>query len=230
MLGNLASAVDPDLAGRLREHGVPVLEGLRPGLLALGHLLAHADRTPEAPRPGRIRRRPDSPSAPPASRRARTPPQAPPSPPAPPADLAPSGHPSSRPAAAASVASATGPPSPPAAATGPRASPRAGGPRLALLREYGIATAAAAEAGDVGAALAAADAIGYPVVLKTADPDITHKSDARGVLLGIGGPPNSPAPKPTFPRGWVRECWCARACRRAPSSRSGSPATRTSAR
>lgn len=46
VLGNLASAVDPDLAGRLREHGVPVLEGLRPGLLALRHLLEHADRSP----------------------------------------------------------------------------------------------------------------------------------------------------------------------------------------
>ena len=33
--------------------------------------------------------------------------------------------------------------------------------------------------------LAAAKQIGYPVVLKTADPTVTHKSDAGGVLLGL---------------------------------------------
>ena len=36
--------------------------------------------------------------------------------------------------------------------------------------------------------LAAAEAVGYPVVLKTAAPAITHKSEARGVLLGLRGP------------------------------------------
>jgi acetate---CoA ligase (ADP-forming) len=150
VLGNLASAVDPDLAGRLREHGVPVLEGLRPGLLALRHLLAHADRSP-AVTPG----------------------------PAAAADLVASGLP----VAAGRATSGRRDRAAALLAAGP-----AGPPLLALLREYGIATAGAAEAGDVGAALAAADAIGYPVVLKTADPAITHKSDARGVLLGIGGP------------------------------------------
>ncbi len=40
VLTNLASAVDPVWAGRLREAGVPVLEGTRSGLRALGHLLA----------------------------------------------------------------------------------------------------------------------------------------------------------------------------------------------
>jgi hypothetical protein len=33
--------------------------------------------------------------------------------------------------------------------------------------------------------LAAAESTGYPVVLKTADPAVTHKSDAGGVLLGL---------------------------------------------
>ena len=36
--------------------------------------------------------------------------------------------------------------------------------------------------------LAAADAIGYPVVLKTDEPGIAHKSDVGGVLLGIARP------------------------------------------
>jgi succinyl-CoA synthetase beta subunit len=68
------------------------------------------------------------------------------------------------------------------------ADPADGAPLLALLREYGIATAAAQQADDADGALAAAAAVGYPVVLKTAEPAITHKSDAGGVVLGIGGP------------------------------------------
>ena len=38
---------------------------------------------------------------------------------------------------------------------------------------------------DADAAVAAADAIGYPVVLKIASPDIAHKSDIGGVILGL---------------------------------------------
>ena len=64
----------------------------------------------------------------------------------------------------------------------------AGAPLLSLLREYGIAAARSDPAADVDAALAAASAIGYPVVLKTAEPGIAHKTDARGVLLGIRDP------------------------------------------
>ncbi|HEY5360933.1 MAG TPA: acetate--CoA ligase family protein [Streptosporangiaceae bacterium] len=63
-----------------------------------------------------------------------------------------------------------------------------GAPLLALLREYGIAVAAAEPASDLAAALAAAEAIGYPVVLKTDEPAIAHKSDVGGVLLGVAGP------------------------------------------
>jgi acetate---CoA ligase (ADP-forming) len=63
-----------------------------------------------------------------------------------------------------------------------------GAPLLALLAEYGIAVARAAPASDAPGALAAAEAVGYPVVLKTDEPAITHKSDVGGVLLGITGP------------------------------------------
>ena len=57
-----------------------------------------------------------------------------------------------------------------------------------LLRDYGIATARTRYAGGAQAVLAAAAEIGYPVVLKTAEPGVAHKSDAGGVVLGIGGP------------------------------------------
>jgi acetate---CoA ligase (ADP-forming) len=63
-----------------------------------------------------------------------------------------------------------------------------GAPLLELLREYGIGTVRAEPAGDLSAALAAAASIGYPVVLKTDEPSITHKSDVGGVLLGITDP------------------------------------------
>ncbi len=57
---------------------------------------------------------------------------------------------------------------------------------LDLLAEYGIEVAAARPAASVAAALAAAEEIGYPVVLKTDEPRVQHKSDVGGVLLGIG--------------------------------------------
>ena len=38
---------------------------------------------------------------------------------------------------------------------------------------------------DRASAITAAVEIGYPVVLKTDEPSITHKSDANGVVLGI---------------------------------------------
>jgi acyl-CoA synthetase (NDP forming) len=54
-----------------------------------------------------------------------------------------------------------------------------------LLAHYGIATPATARVTSAAAAVAAADRIGYPVVLKTDNQAITHKSDAGGVLLGL---------------------------------------------
>src|SRR5262249_56402109 len=54
-----------------------------------------------------------------------------------------------------------------------------------LLGDYGIRAARARAADAADAALAAAAEIGYPVVLKTAEPGVAHKSDAGGVVLGI---------------------------------------------
>jgi acetate---CoA ligase (ADP-forming) len=142
VLSNLPSAVDPEHAAELRQHGVPVLEGMRTGLLALRHLLDHAARSP-------VSRGPAGPGVLPSSRRER---------------------------GAALLAAGTGD------STGD------GAALLDLLREYGIPAAAVRHATDADGALAAAESIGYPVVLKTAEPAITHKSDARGVVLGLRGP------------------------------------------
>jgi len=45
VLGNLATTVDPIQAGRLREGGVPVLEGIETGIRAVGHLIDHHQRS-----------------------------------------------------------------------------------------------------------------------------------------------------------------------------------------
>ena len=140
VLASLASAIDRDAAAELRQAGIPVLEGMRTGLLALRHLLDHADSAVTAADPAPV---PD------AARRAR--------------------------------GSAL-------LAAGLAGDVAAGTPLLSLLREYGIAAARSDPAADIDAALAAARAIGYPVVLKTAEPAIAHKTDARGVILGIRDP------------------------------------------
>jgi acetate---CoA ligase (ADP-forming) len=57
-----------------------------------------------------------------------------------------------------------------------------------LLRDYGILAVRARAAGTRAGALAAAAEIGYPVVLKTDEPHIAHKSDVGGVRLGLAGP------------------------------------------
>jgi acyl-CoA synthetase (NDP forming) len=57
-----------------------------------------------------------------------------------------------------------------------------------LLRDYGIAAARTRAADTSAGALAAAAQLGYPVVLKTGEPGIAHKSDAGGVLLGLRDP------------------------------------------
>jgi acyl-CoA synthetase (NDP forming) len=59
---------------------------------------------------------------------------------------------------------------------------------LDMLREYGIPTLEAsliAPPDAAAEAVAAAERIGYPVALKTADPGISHKTEAGGVRLGI---------------------------------------------
>jgi len=54
-----------------------------------------------------------------------------------------------------------------------------------LLAAYGIATARPQLAASAAAAAELAERAGYPVVLKVASPDILHKSDVGGVLLGL---------------------------------------------
>lgn len=56
---------------------------------------------------------------------------------------------------------------------------------LALLADYGVAAVEARAASTATHAAAAADAIGYPVAVKTAAPDASHKSDVGGVHLGL---------------------------------------------
>lgn len=56
---------------------------------------------------------------------------------------------------------------------------------LALLADYGIPTARSIRADTFAEALEAARQVGFPVALKTAAPEIRHKSDRDGVKLGI---------------------------------------------
>ncbi len=56
----------------------------------------------------------------------------------------------------------------------------------ALLAEYGIRAPEEAPAGSADEAAAAAERIGYPVVLKGVAARLTHKSDAGAVALGLG--------------------------------------------
>ncbi len=55
----------------------------------------------------------------------------------------------------------------------------------ALMQAYGIPTAALKLARDENEAVQIANQLGYPVVMKIASPDISHKSDVGGVLLNI---------------------------------------------
>jgi acyl-CoA synthetase (NDP forming) len=131
VLSNMASALDQQWAGRLRDAGVPVLEGTRSGLRALGHLLGW--------RGGSV------PSTGPAvdeQRRSRW---------------------RSRLAQA----------------------PLAAGESFALLGDYGIAVTRTIEVSTRAAATAAAEELGWPVVVKTARPDIAHKTEVGGVVLGL---------------------------------------------
>jgi len=138
VLTGLPATVDPVAAATMRTAGVPVLEGTRSGLLALRHLLDHADR----PTPNQV---PADPEPMDPERRQRW----------------------------ARLLSETTPDS----AT-----------LFDLLRDYGIPAVRARSAATMGEALEAAAEIGYPVVLKTDEPNIAHKSDVGGVCLGLGDP------------------------------------------
>jgi acetate---CoA ligase (ADP-forming) len=59
---------------------------------------------------------------------------------------------------------------------------------LDLLRDCGIPAVRARAACTRAGAVAAAAEIGYPVVVKTDEPQIAHKSDVGGVRLGLGDP------------------------------------------
>jgi len=135
VLAGLPATLDPAAAAKLRKAGVPVLEDTRSGLLALRHLLDHADRPapPKNPEPGDPERR----------------------------------HRWARLLRETTPDSAT---------------------LFDLLRDYGIPAVRARSAATMGAVLDAAAEIGYPVVLKTDEPHIAHKSDVGGVCLGLGDP------------------------------------------
>jgi acetate---CoA ligase (ADP-forming) len=186
VLSNLPSAIDPGVAAELRAAGIPVLEGTRSGLLALRHLLDHAVRPP-GPGP--------SGTEPPGTETSGTEAHGTenhgtetPGTQTADSDLG-------RPEAGATATRATGSCWP--AVNRERqqrgrkllaSGPASGAPLLDLLREYGIAAVRAEPAADAAGALAAAASIGYPVVLKTDEQSIAHKSDVGGVLLGLGGP------------------------------------------
>ncbi len=63
--------------------------------------------------------------------------------------------------------------------------PLGGAESFALLADYGIAAAPVRAAVSAAEAVRAAEDLGYPVVLKTDDPTLTHKSDVGGVVLGL---------------------------------------------
>jgi acyl-CoA synthetase (NDP forming) len=62
----------------------------------------------------------------------------------------------------------------------------AGPDAMEVLSEYGFTVPKSSFAETGGEAVAVADEIGYPVVVKIASPDILHKSDIGGVRLGLG--------------------------------------------
>lgn len=66
-----------------------------------------------------------------------------------------------------------------------------------ILSAFGVALPKGRFARDIDEAVAAAEAIGYPVVLKAQSPDLSHKSDAGGVVLNL-------ADAQALRQGWER--------------------------
>ena len=56
---------------------------------------------------------------------------------------------------------------------------------LRLLADYGVPVVPARGASSADEAVAAAEELGWPVVLKTAAPGVQHKSDVGGVVVGV---------------------------------------------
>ena len=126
VLTSVPAAIDREAAVRLRDRGIPVLEGFRSGLVALGHLAAwplEIERDESAADPERQRRW--------------------------------------------------------------RVRLDGWNPGLAfeMLADYGVPVARSMVASDVDEVLAAAEGLGYPVVLKTTGAE--HKSDVGGVALNL---------------------------------------------
>ncbi len=135
MLTNHIGTDSQDLAKRMTDMGIPVLDGTVAGLLAVRNVLAYRDfawrpkiAPPTAPDPAVT-----------ARWRARL--------------------------------------------SEPRGLTEGEG--LDLLADYGVPVVAHVEVSDAESAVAAADRVGYPVVLKTAVPGILHKSDVGGVVLNL---------------------------------------------
>lgn len=59
---------------------------------------------------------------------------------------------------------------------------------LSLLGDFGVPVAPTRTVGNADEAVAAADSLGYPVVLKISGRDFTHKSEAGGVRLNLHNP------------------------------------------
>ena len=134
VLTNLPSAMDRVATRRLRDRGIPVLEGTESGLRAARHVLGFDP----ARRPAAVQ------------------------------------APAVDPERAGRWRSALGRGAPPGAAGG-----------FSLLADYGIGSPRAHHAASEREAVAVGDEIGYPVVLKTDEPGIAHKSDVGGVVVGI---------------------------------------------
>lgn len=62
------------------------------------------------------------------------------------------------------------------------------GEAKAVLRAFGMPVGATRTAADAEAAIAAAEALGWPVAVKIDSPEISHKSDVGGVRLGVADP------------------------------------------
>jgi acetate---CoA ligase (ADP-forming) len=117
VLASVPSAIDRPTAERLRDNGIPVLEGARSGLAALRHLARWPQPVNQVEPMRTATQVPEGASA------------------------------------------------------------------FDLLAAYGIPVVESRPANSIGEALAAANAVGYPVVLKTVG--ALHKSDVGGVVLGL---------------------------------------------
>ncbi|MBC7378691.1 MAG: acetate--CoA ligase family protein, partial [Burkholderiaceae bacterium] len=82
---------------------------------------------------------------------------------------------------------AASPPAPPRIPLVTREQPRSEREALDYLARQGVPVVPASVATDAAQAIAAARALGGPVVIKLASPDIAHKSDIGGVVLNLQG-------------------------------------------